>query len=171
MEITEVKFEKLFSLERYNNEKIGLTASISKGDNANQVMSEIILRVLAVEDCLKLYRAICDSETRYTYEVARLEKVVLETRGEIGQMKASIDSLAKQAEGGDVDAKLKHACSGRSYKALQEDLLRQDEELLQKRGQLAKATGAREEMKQRIKQGKFVDKDLDLPKLYTEQQY
>jgi len=172
MEITEVKFEKLFSLERYNNEKIGLTSSVSKADNPDQVMAELILRVLTIEDCLKLYRQLCETEQYYSNEVARWERQIEQTKSQIAEMKASIDTLAKKIEEtGDVDDKLRHACSGRSYKTLQTDLQRYEDELSRAKGQVVKATNAREEMKQRIKVGKFTDKDLDLPKIIHSDQY
>ncbi|MEM3617282.1 MAG: hypothetical protein QXJ31_05150 [Candidatus Bathyarchaeia archaeon] len=56
MKIKEVRIEKLFSLENYNNERIGFVAEVEEGENADAVAGQLFLKIMNVEDCLQTYR-------------------------------------------------------------------------------------------------------------------
>lgn len=56
MEIKTVSVDKLFSLGNYNNERISLTADISKGESAEGVVAQLFLKITSIEDVFSMYR-------------------------------------------------------------------------------------------------------------------
>jgi hypothetical protein len=56
MKVKEVYLEKLFSLEKYNNERIGFRAEVSENEDSDKVAGELFFKIMEIEDCLNVYR-------------------------------------------------------------------------------------------------------------------
>jgi chromosome segregation ATPase len=166
MTIKEVKFEKLFSLERYHNEKIGYTAQINDGENADKTMAELILKVMDVEDCLATYREIVSIQERADSNVENTENCIQQLQDQIKSMKVKIEEITEAVKkGGDVGERLQHACSSRNYKESKQQLESYKTQLKIQKDTATKATQKRAELRERIKQGNFNLEGIDVPKL------
>lgn len=168
MRIKEVRFEKLFSLAKYNNERIGFTAEIGKGDNPDKVVGQLHFKILDVEDCLCAYRRVINKIDYASEKFERTRSNLMDTEQRIKQTKIEIEELVEQSRTGDVDARLKHACSGQSYKILCENLEAQKKQLEEANIQLKKLVSAKETLRGRIKNGNFSLEDVDIPKARSE---
>lgn len=163
--IKEVKFEKLFSLEKYHNEKIGCTAIVNDGESADKTMANIILKVMDVEDCLSTYRELLSIEERATYEVKSTTQSIENTEDQIKTMKVKIEEITQAVKkGGDVDERLQHACSSRSYKELKEQLSNYKERLKKQSVVADQAMKNRIALREQIKAGNFSLEGIDVPK-------
>jgi DNA repair exonuclease SbcCD ATPase subunit len=163
--IKEVKFEKLFSLEKYHNEKIGCTAIVNDGENADKTMADIILKVMDVEDCLSTYRELLSREERANYEVKSTENSIENLEDQIKTMKVKIEEITQAVKkGADVDERLHHACSSRSYKELKEQLNTYKDRLKKEAVIAEVAMKNRIALRERIKVGNFSLEGIDVPK-------
>ena len=164
--IKEVKFEKLFSLEKYHNEKIGCTAIVNDGESADKTMANIILKVMDVEDCLSTYRELLSIEERATYEVKTTTQSIENTEDQIknNESKDRRNNTSSQERWRDVDERLQHACSSRSYKELKEQLSNYKERLKKQSVVADQAMKNRIALREQIKAGNFSLEGIDVPK-------
>ena len=169
MKVKEVHFEKLFSLEKYNNERIGFTAEIEEGESPDKVAGELHFKILAIEDCLSKYRHILSWIDYASGEVEQNAASVRNTTEHMRKLKVDIAELAAKAEKGEVDAKLKHACSGESYKQLQENLQGFEEKCEKWDKKLVALVKAKQELRERIKNGDFTIEGIDIPVMHRGQ--
>jgi len=162
--VKEVRFEKLFSLAKYNNERIGFTAEVEEGENPNAVTGQLHFKILAIEDCLNAWRRVLSGVEYAVSEVENTEGYIRETKSQMKRMKVEIAELVAKAEKGDVDSRFRHACSRDSYKKLTEDLVRQEENLEKWNRNLELFVNAKHTLKQRIKEGNFSLAGVEIPK-------
>ncbi len=157
MKVKEVKFEKLFSLEKYNNERIGFVAEVEEGEDADKVVAELHFKILDIEDCLQAYRNIL-SDLDYAAERFQDEQwQVKSLEKEIADMKVRIEEISERLARGElsVDDKLRHACDRQSYRDMQEQLERHKETLKKWDEKVEQLTKAKVELRERIKNGNF----------------
>ena len=164
--IKEVHFEKLFSLAKYNNERIGFRAEIEEGDNPDKVAGELHFKILAIEDCLNKYRTVLHWIDTASENVETNAEMIRHTKERMRKMKVDIAELAAQAGKGDVDAKLKHACSGDSYKQLEESLQMYEDKFRKYDEKLNLLVKAKHELRERIKNGNFSIEGIDIPVMH-----
>jgi chromosome segregation ATPase len=162
--ITEVRYEHLFTLGQYQNEKIGFSASVTKNENADQVLAALVLKVTEVEDCLEAYRMLSNEFDTCEHHVASTEKEIANREEEVARMKHTIDEIIALGDKVDVDERLRHACDRQTYKASQENLVRLKAQLAEATKALTEASTKWAELKTRIKKGNFSLEGLDLPK-------
>lgn len=173
MEIKSVTVEKLFSLERYNNERIGLTANISEGENANKAVAQLFLQITGIEDVFAIYRKVIDqteeAERKVNYYTSRVDNV----KEEMAKMKISMEELTEIInKGGDVsDERLKHACHAKSYKDVKEQLEREQKTLADAQTQLTELKTLKDTIKSRIAEGVFNTDGLKVPYIRSESEY
>ena len=55
-----MRVEKLFSLEKYNNERFGFVAELAETDDPDKVFAELYQKILSIEDFLDAYRRVND---------------------------------------------------------------------------------------------------------------
>ena len=168
MKIKEVRFEKLFSLEKYHNERIGFVADVNDNDNPQKVAGELFFEIMNIEDCLNTYRNLLYHEGMLASEISNIEEGIARTKQHMAEMKTKVEELsAKIDKGGDVsEEKLRHACESKSYKQLKSEL-NERENSLSKANELFKQTvKATEELKNRIKKGNFSLEGIEQPKRY-----
>ena len=165
MKVKEVYFEKLFSLEKYNNERIGLRAEVEQGEDADKVIGKLNLKIADVEECLETYRRLLSEIYYASQQFDDKQTTIRHTQERMKDMKITIEQLIQQGEKGDIDAKLRHACERDSYKQLSESLARNEEELKQIDQKMKQMIKVRDILKQRIKGGIFKIDDLDIPKI------
>jgi len=171
LKITEVRVEKLFSLEKYNNEKFGLTAQVEEGEDPDKVLAELNFKILAIEDCLEAYRRLQNDEDYVVSNIESAESNIAHCKSQIKNMTVKIEELLQQAEKGDVDARFRHACERESYKSIKERLLAEEQNLKDLNVNLKKIIAVKEELKKRIKEGKFSLENIDVPKLRRQHYY
>ena len=159
MKIKEVRFEKLFSLEKYENERIGFTAEVEEGENAEKVAGELHFKIVGIEDCLNAYRTCLNGVDYASREFEGKQEQIQHLQNQISEMGVTIEELYRQAEKGNVDAKLQHACSRQSYKQLQEQLIQYKEDLEKWDNTVKKLVKAKDILQERIKNGNFSLKD------------
>jgi len=164
MKIKEVRFEKLFSLEKYHNERIGFTAEVEEGENAEKVAGELHFKIVSIEDCLNAYRTCLNDVDYASREFEDKQEHIQHLQNQISEMKVTIEELYRQAEKGNVDAKLQHACSRQSYKQLQEQLVQYKKYSEEWDNTLKKLGKAKDILQERIKNGNFSLEGMDIPK-------
>jgi len=155
MRIKEVQYQRLFTLGKYNNERIGFVAEVEENEDADKVLGELFFKVLDVEDCLEAYRRLLEEKDRIERSISCTQHEIARLDRQISEMKVTIDELVEKIEKGDIDAKLRHACETRSLKSLQEEREEETkrlEELTKERNKIEKYI---EVLKQNIKNGKF----------------
>jgi predicted RNase H-like nuclease (RuvC/YqgF family) len=155
MKVKEVYFEKLFSLEKYNNERIGLRAEVSENENADKVAGELFFKIMEIEDCLNIYRNVLTDIDYIERDIEGKRHEITHISNEIEQMKTTIEELARLGEKGDIDAKLRHACETKSYKQLSERLQVCHEELAESDKKHQKLIAIKLELQKRFKNGNF----------------
>jgi chromosome segregation ATPase len=161
MKVKEVYFEKLFSLEKYCNERIGFRAEVSENENPDKVAGELFFKIMEIEDCLNAYRNVLTDVDIVSRRIAERQHDIIRIKKEMADLKTSIEELARLSEKGDVDAKLRHACNQRSYKQLSEQLQNYENELAELNEKHKKRIAIKEELRNRIKNGVFNFHDLD----------
>lgn len=162
MEVSEVSYERLFSFERYNNERIGFRVKLDGEENADEAIGKLYLKVLAVEDCLQAYRQCLGDIESSEHQIERYQSEIVRFSGNIADMKISIKELVEKIEKGEDDARIRHACDARSLKSL-ENQLKVAQEFLQKEKQkLNKLGKQREILVERIKSGNFSLEGIDI---------
>jgi len=165
MKIKEVKFEKLFSLEKYNNERIGFVAEVEEGEDADKVVAELHFKILDIEDCLQAYRNIL-SDLDYAVNRFQDEQSCLkDLERRIADMKVRIEEISERLARGDlsVDEKLRHACDRQSYRDMQDQLERHKKALKEWDEKVEQLTKAKVELRERIKNGNFSLEGIEIP--------
>lgn len=56
MRVKEVVYSRLFNSGDYSNERIGFKAELEDGENPEQVIGQLMERILVIEEGLALYR-------------------------------------------------------------------------------------------------------------------
>ena len=65
MKVKEVVYSRLFNIGDYSNERIGFKAEIEDGENPEQVIGQLMERVLVIEESLALYRELLRKRENY----------------------------------------------------------------------------------------------------------
>lgn len=157
MAVKEVGYERLFSFGQYENEKIRMSAEVEPGQNADQVLAGLVLKIAAVEDVLQAYRSQVDAREYLAQRIHEKERQIADSENHIASMKVKIDEITARFEKGelDVDDKLRHACDRESYKSLKERLLAEQKELTDLEERHKKTINDVDLLKQRILKGDF----------------
>jgi len=171
MKVKEVYFEKLFSLEKYNNERIGFRAEVSENDNADKVAGELFFKIMEIEDCLNVYRNVLIDIDYVGGNFEDKRHDITRIRNQMAQMKTTIEELARLGEKGDVDAKLRHACETKSYKELSEQLQVSERQLEELDDKIKKLVAIKEDLRERIKKGNFSLDGINYPTIPRRQYY
>jgi DNA repair exonuclease SbcCD ATPase subunit len=161
MKVKEVYFEKLFSLERYCNERIGFRAEVSENENPDKVAGELFFKIMEIEDCLNVYRNVLTDIDVVSRQIVERQHDIARIKKEIADLKTTIEELARLSEKGDVDAKLRHACNSRSYKQLSEQLKNYENELAELNEKHKRLVAIKEELKIRFRNGVFTLHGID----------
>ena len=164
MRIKEVRVEKLFSLEKYNNERFGFVAELAENDNPDKVLADLYRKILSIEDFFEACRRVNKDLEIVDYNIESAERKVARIQREIADLKVSIDELAKLAEQGDPDARLRHACDRRSLKSLNEDLEKAKKELEHYIKVKKQLTEIKQTLNSRLNQGNFSLEGIEFPK-------
>jgi len=171
MKVKEVYFEKLFSLEKYNNERIGFRAEVSEGEDSDKVAGELFFKIMEIEDCLNVYRNVLVDIDYVAGNFEDKRHDITRIRNQMAQMKTTIEELARLGEKGDVDAKLRHACETKSYKELSEQLQLSERQLEELDDKIKKLVAIKEELRERIKKGNFSLDGINYPTIPRRQYY
>lgn len=166
MRIKEVRFEKLFSLAKYNNERIGFVAEVEEGENADKVAGELHFKILAIEDCLNAYRRILNRLESFVSQFESKKRDIKRLQKDIVEKKIHIEEVAKRLQKGelDVDEKLRHACDRESYKDMKKRLEEYQAEANKLDGEIQRLVESKEELSSRIKQGNFSVEGIEIPR-------
>jgi hypothetical protein len=173
MEIKQVSVDKLFSLGNYNNERIGLTANLSDGEDAGKAIAQLFLQITGIEDVFAMYRRAIDETEEATRRVESWKCRIENTKCELGKMKISMEELtAIISKGGEVaDERLQHACRSKSYKDVKEQLEKEQKHLADNEKTLIEIKTLKEELKRRISEGVFNTDGLSVPLIPNESVY
>ena len=163
MRIKEVRVEKLFSLEKYNNERFGFVAELAENDNPDKVLADLYRKILNIEDFFEACRRVNKDLEIVDHNIESAERKVARIQREIADLKVSIDELAKLAEQGDPDARLRHACDRRSLKSLNEDLEKAKKELEHYIKVKKQLTEIKQTLNSRLNQGNFSLEGIEFP--------
>ncbi|MCD6402401.1 hypothetical protein J7L36_00900 [bacterium] len=165
MKIKEVQYQRLFTLGKYNNERIGFIAEVEENEDADEVLGQLFFKILDVEDCLEAYRRLLEEKDKMEYSINNVQHRIAYLSKQISEMKVTIHELVEKIQKGDIDAKLRHACETRSLKSLQQEKEKETkrlEELIREKKEIEKYI---EILKQNIKKGEFkLPKGLELKK-------
>ena len=74
MRVKEVVYSRLFNIGDYSNERIGFKAEIEDGETPEQVIGQLVERVLAIEESLTLYRDLLRKRADYEGRVEATER-------------------------------------------------------------------------------------------------
>lgn len=162
MEVSEVSYERLFSFERYNNERIGFRVKLDGKENPDEAIGKLYLKVLGVEDCLQAYRQCLGNIESSEHMIERHESEIVRCSSQIADMKISIKELVEKITKGEEDARIQHACNARSLKSLESQLKATQEFLQKEKLNLHKLGGQREILVERIKSGNFTLEGIDI---------
>jgi len=163
MPVKEVSYQRLFTLGNYNNEKIGIIATIGEGENPDKVIGQLCLKVFSIEEVLETYRDMVAEVFHCEEQVVRHQSLVETTENKIVKMKVDLAELGKALkEKREIDERLRHACSTQSYKSLKTTLetYKKDVEAWKKR--LTKAKENQKILQQRIDEGNFTVEGMEL---------
>jgi len=165
MKVTSVRYERLFSMEKYHNERIGFESHLANGESEGQALGELFFKVLAIEDHLQAYRncleGLQDTERRISDMVGQIGYM----EQKIAETKVSIDKLAK----GEPDDRLKAACERESLKTQMERLEYHRNVLENLEREKTKLLEQRELLAAKIKAGDFTAQETVEALLKTRQ--
>jgi len=74
LRVKEVVYSRLFNIGDYSNERIGFKAEIEDGETPEQVIGQLVERVLAIEESLTLYRDLLRKRADYEGRVEATER-------------------------------------------------------------------------------------------------
>jgi len=166
VKIKEVRFEKLFSNEKYNNERIGFVAEVEQGQDPDQIAGQLFFKIVNIEDCLQVYRRVQQELDHAVVTFEMKKESIRDLKEQIHKTKINIEELATQVEKGEVDARLQHACAGQSYKQMQENLVQYVKNLQIWDNTIIKLSKAKTRITERIKNGIFSLEDIEIPRTY-----
>lgn len=170
MKVKEVTYRRLFTLDDYNNETIGMIATVEEGENPDIVTGQLFQKVCGIEEVLETYRKLLDAEKRAASRLARAEGSVENIKQNIEQQKISLSELDAAIKSGDAVSqdRFRRACSARSIEDLNKDLEKAKTSARIAQQQLDKATKSKKDLKARISQGNFTVEGLELPEFEPE---
>jgi len=151
MKVTTVRYERLFSLERYHNERISFEARLDEGESEDKAVGELFFKVAEIEDIFQAYRNCLDAMERNGHEIDYDTGRIAELERRIAEMKVSIEKLAK----GEPDERLRAACDRESLKSLRAQLEHHREDLEKHEREKATLTKQLQELRTKIKEGDF----------------
>jgi chromosome segregation ATPase len=165
MKVKEVYLEKLFSLEKYNNERIGFRAEVSENENPDKVAGELFFKIMEIEDCLQIYRNILSDLDYATERFQNEQENVRDLEKRLKDMKVKIEEISQRLAKGelDVDEKLRHACDRESYKKMQEDLAGHFEQMKRFDELVKQLTEAKVQLRDNIRNGNFSLSGINVP--------
>lgn len=169
MKITEVSYGRLFTLGEYNNERIHLRAIVEEEEDPNEVAGKLFINVLLLEHVFEKYRQVL---AQIPYLEGRIDSTKGNIEGldhRIQKMKVDLADLDRQLKaGGEIDDRLRHACSRQSLKELRENWKKDWEKLDILKEELEKAKLCQAMIHERINDGNFSIDDLDFPDIKQE---
>jgi len=151
MKITTVRYERLFSLANYNNEKIAFEAIVQEEkENPDVVIGQLFLKVLAIEDTLAKYRALLQEADYADQAIRDQERHIANIIAEIPRLESEIEKIKASPDGyADCSYQLGQ------LKRLKSELPRCQEDLKKLHDKNKQINEKLESMRQAIKDGKF----------------
>jgi len=163
MPVKEVSYQRLFTIGNYNNEKIGLIATIPEGENPDKVIGQLCLKVFSLEEVLNTYRDMVTEVWHCKEQIQRHGDLVDNTESQIAKMKVDLAELDKALkEQREIDERLRHACSRQSYKSLKQSLENYKKDLEAWKSRLKKAIMNQTILQDRINEGNFTVEGMEL---------
>jgi len=154
MKVKEVRFEKLFSLEGYNNERIGFTVELSEAEDESKVVAELFFKICQIEECLDAYRRLLRTYQNVLEEHRYAQLDVERARKEAEELKVELEKSSDELE---------HLQKAIKLRRVADELKTREEKLAMLEEELSKLEKAREELKRRIKNGEFTLEGLGIP--------
>jgi len=151
LKVTTVRYERLFSLERYHNERISFEARLDEGESEDKAIGDLFFKVAEIEDVFQAYRNCLDSIERNSHEIDYDRGRIAELERRIAEMKVTIEKLAK----GEPDERLRAACDRESLKSLRAQLEHHHGDLEKHEREKATLTKQLQELRTKIKEGNF----------------
>lgn len=166
MKIKEVKYNRLFSFGKYENENFGFTVEIEEGEDGDAILGNLYLQVCDIESCLQTFRFLQRQELELNESVEGISADYERNIQDIARVKVRIDEITALIESGKIDSddRLRHACDRRSFKELNENLKKRQHDLAEAQKELASTGATLKELKTRIKKGQFFLQDLKITK-------
>jgi len=156
MSVRIIRYERLFSLERYNNERIGFEVAVAENEDPDVAIGGLFFKIARIEEVFQEYRGCMERHD----QLDRMIKETMESIGwherELAQKKATIDELRRSRE---VDDRYRAACEARSLKRIQQDLEEARRRLEKHESEKREVETKIAELKARIKNGDFSEKE------------
>lgn len=166
MEVTSVRYERLFSLEGYHNERISFEARLDEGESEEEAVGELFFKVAEIEDVFQAYRSCLGWLDKNAHDIDYDVRRIAELERRIAEMKVSIEKLAR----GELDERLKAACDRESLKSLRAQLEHHRKDLEKHEREKATLTKQFEELRKNIKKGDFSPNETVKSLLKTRQE-
>jgi len=152
LRVKSVKYERLFSFEKYNNERIGMEVEISEHDNAEAVLGELYFKILNIEKCLDLFRYLKAKLDIIISSLKSLEKKRKDLLEDIRDTEKELEEIQKID---DIMEKQRRICRLRDIKQLRRDLVEVEEKIENYEELKQETKKALEDLEQLIKAGEF----------------
>lgn len=157
MRVKEVRFEKLFSIGDFNNERIGFTVELAEDDDEKKVLGELYFRVVQIEECLQALRDIEREVRSLEYE---REDCELRVKASRSCVEALEEKLRLIMESSDERLKGFYESELKKHESELMELKTREDELRRINARLEELKRAREELKGRIRDGEFTLKGI-----------
>lgn len=152
MKVKNIRYERLFSFAKFNNERITFEAELDGNESEDKAMGELFFKVANIEEVFQAYRNCLKLLDRYDdYMESELQNIARWER-DIADTKVTIEQLSK----GKASDRLQAACRRESLEDMQKHLKKAKEGLLGYRKDKATIETQLIELQTKIKNGNFV---------------
>jgi chromosome segregation ATPase len=151
LRVKEVRFEKLFSLEGYNNERIGFTVELSEAEDENKVIAELFFKVCRIEECLNAYRRLLRKKSQLEGEYDYVKQELERDREALKKLEIEAESAA-----GEV-----WMAKSLELSKLKREIEGEEKRLEEVEVELGEVNRALDELKSRMKSGEFELKGVE----------
>ena len=152
MRVKSVKYERLFSFAKYNNERIGIEVELSEHDNADVILGELYFKILNIEKCLEMFRFLQGKFQTILQRIESLKRRRKELLEEIRRNEKKLEQ-AKKIE--DETERARILCSIGDIKDLRRRLVEKEEEIEELEDLRNETSKALVDLEKMIKAGQF----------------
>ena len=152
MRVRSVKYERLFSFEKYNNERIGMEIELSEHDDAAAVLGELYFKILNIEKSLELFRFF---QEKFETIVGRIESRNRRRKELLEDIRITEKELEKIKQIQDETERARRLCNLRDIKDLRRRLVEVEEEIEELEELRDKTRKALNDLEKMIKAGQF----------------
>ena len=126
MRVKTVKYERLFSFEKYQNHRIGFEVELNEHDDEAAILGELYFKVLGLHTALEVHRKLMEVSFELPRKISSVAEKLRRVKEDLAEIEAARSKL-KHVE--DEEERYQLACKLKTEKSLQRNKIEYEDEL------------------------------------------